>query len=355
MKKVLSVVLALAMVLALAVPAFASAQQTDTTMTDIAKAATGSSTEMKGETKVPTINIVVPKTSSIVVNPYQIKVKVDNVDVQDTVIAPTSYITNKSDIKMEVYMTVTGKPGSGVTFVTAAPTSPAAGTTTTVGNDVFLTFEAAPVADNTSEPDWGSAQGKTSVVVDRVAKKLDGQGSNPAGITLDACAASGTDLTPNYIAYHVKGSAQTAPTKAWTATMTAGVTVAFTFKPVANTVTEPDEGGDDEGGGTPPADANPAVSASITSGTPGDGANLTLTATLTDIDASKNPTYAWAVDSDADSIIDSFSDGGANTQTVNLAASNTSGKTATVKVTVNFDKDGSGDGEVTDTVTITVP
>lgn len=90
-------------------------------------------------------------------------------------------------------------------------------------------------------------------------------------------------------------------------------------------------------------------------GTPAAGGTVTLNAAIANISASKNPTYSWAVTTDANSIVDNFTDSAAAAQTVAIAAGATSGQSATLTVTVTYDDTGSGDGNVTDTVTITIP
>lgn len=314
MKKVLSVVLALAMVLALAVPAFAT---DNTSLADIGKAATGASTDMKGETKVPTIDIVVPKNASIIVNPYQISVTpTGGTATQDTVISPVYYITNKSDIKLDVGMTVTGKAGSGVSFADAAPTS------SETANAVYLKFEAAPTATQ-AEPTWASATGVQSVKVTKTAQKLEGA----TGIKMDAASTS----TPNYIAYHVSGSAATAPTKPWTTAMTAGVTVAFTFKPIANTV-----GGGGGGGASVPADVTIAMS-KTTETTKAANDTDTLTVTLSGANAGgvTIQSVTW-VSSDTNEVTVTANGSDDKQGDVTIPAGATTGNTATVTANVTL-------------------
>lgn len=214
MKKVLSLVLAMALILAVAVPAFA----TETTLTDPAKAATGASTTVTATPKVPTINVVVPKTASVVVNPYQMSVGEGAAASQDQIISATSYITNKSDIKLNVGVSVTGKAGSGVTLASATAVSEKT-------NSVFLKFGINNSADNTSPLDFSTLPAANTVVVSATKQDITG---------LELAAT--TESAPNYLAFAVTGDAATAPDKPWTAAMTVTTTVAFTFTPVANTV-----------------------------------------------------------------------------------------------------------------------
>lgn len=187
MKKIVSMFLALVMALALAAPAFASSGKVDVT----------------GAINLPTINVVLPTAASLTLNPYGLNVKLDKTDtegVTDTVISPTMFVKNLSNIGLQVKATVAGTVGKGSTakFLTAAPTA----SDTDKGAWVYVMFKIQddattaidkPAAASTPTP--GTTHG--TALVDVVA-----DGDDPAevkGYELDAIAST-TAATINQLA-----------------------------------------------------------------------------------------------------------------------------------------------------------
>ena len=101
MKKITSMFLALVMALALTIPAFASS----------------GTVKVEGSIQVPTLNVVLPTTASMVMNPYNMSVKLDPRDpasaVNDQIISPTMEVKNLSNIGVQVGIKVTGTKGRG--------------------------------------------------------------------------------------------------------------------------------------------------------------------------------------------------------------------------------------------------
>lgn len=131
MKKLTSLILALAMCLALGIPAFAA----ETTQTG------NLSTELTS--LMPTLTMTLPETATIILNPYRMKVadsaagtgidKGDRFQVMNTVFS----IESKSDSKVHVSATVTGSVSGNAAFATADVAPGAA------GHDVYLTLTHA--------------------------------------------------------------------------------------------------------------------------------------------------------------------------------------------------------------------
>jgi len=128
MKKLTSLILALAMCLALGIPAFAA----ETTQTG------NLSTELTS--LMPTLTMTLPETATIILNPYRMKVadsaagtgidKGDRFQVMNTVFS----VESKSDSKVHVSATVTGAVSGNAAFATA-DVAPGA-----TGHDVYLTL-----------------------------------------------------------------------------------------------------------------------------------------------------------------------------------------------------------------------
>lgn len=211
MKKVLSVVLALALVLTLAVPSFAA------NITDSAKAAEGITQAITGTTNVPTIAVTVPTTGTIVLNPYKLSYD-DSADQDgsgsntDQVISATQYIVNGSSVPVVVSASVKATPAGNAKLATKT----LVGDTKTLTNSAYLYFEAKTADDNTTAvTDWSGA---TQQVLGTAAKK----------IALPTMAADVDGSTPTYLAYHIAGDAVANPTTAWTTADKYDVEIVFT-------------------------------------------------------------------------------------------------------------------------------
>lgn len=242
MKKVLSVVLALALVLAIAVPTFATPNVDDQT-----KMASGIENTMTGGTKVPAIKVTVPTSGAVVLNPYSMGVKIgadgamsDNGTANitgNTVISPTYRITSQSDVEIKVNASVTGEVPSGSEAAFAAATTHGAKPTTTKSVYLVMDFVNEAPADAVSKAEpatWGVSQSKdssTGVIsytgIDRTKNITI---SKSAQVLADAGILAKTDGTKfSAVAFHVIGDAASAPTNGWKSTDTVNVKTTFTF------------------------------------------------------------------------------------------------------------------------------
>lgn len=324
MKKITSMFLALVMALALAVPAFASS----------------GTVKVDGSIQLPTINVVLPTTASMVMNPYKMSVKLDPRDpasaVQDQIVSSTMEVKNLSNIDIQVGIKVTGTIKN--TTDTAPAFSAASVATDSSAKKAYI-YVAFEIGDTGLDVADTSGNGTSTVVLDTSEQEVSDFASGSAAgnaNTLKASADLKAPSTDGVLGFKFFG--ETSAVTTWTDKDVMSATIAFTFTPLANAV----------------APTTPGVTASMT-GTPAASGSVTLNAALQNIDSSKNPSYSWAVTTDTDSIVNSFTDSAAASQTVNIAAGATSGQSATLTVTVTYDDQGSGDATVTDTVTITIP
>jgi hypothetical protein len=229
MKKLWALIMALAMALSLAVPAFA-----DNSETGNAQNVTVSSTNSAGA-----IKITVPNTSDVILNPYQMKVNAGNADTvgsyHQVYSAPVKCV-NKSTFGLKVKAQLTGSlpdPQSTAngevnraTFLAAPP----ADTDTT--NGVFLYSEFGVSTDENTEPVWASAYDASNdaqILIAASAVPSDGP-------KLVATLPAASDNVPNYLWYTFNGSATKNPTNAWDADDVVSVAVALTLVPTVNTV-----------------------------------------------------------------------------------------------------------------------
>lgn len=218
-KKLATLALAGAMTLSLAAPAFASGN-TETSLTQ--------SSAITGTTQAPTIKITVPATGSVVVNPYKMEVlptggTAGTDEVQDQIVSATQWIENASDVAIKVSAAVSATVSGNAKLATATTVSTKPVTT----NSIYLYLEAKPTDDGTTAvADWSGAVTAVAAAKGTV-KEL---GTLAKGDGTDAGSTGG------YMAYHLAGDAVEAPAVAWTANDKVDVTIAFTFAPVADTV-----------------------------------------------------------------------------------------------------------------------
>lgn len=234
-KKVVSGMMAGALALSMAVPAFA------TDITNSEGLATGASTEVTGTTTTPTIKVTVPATGGVVINPYKMSVKVDltggsnKVANTDQILSTPWYIKSESDVKLDVYATVTGKAEGNAVFASAE----LKGTETT--NSVFMYLEALPATANSSAdlefdaPNWAGTFDKTKHLV--LANNKAATMKTPIA-TIEAAEFDGDVGEAGYavksgeytgVGFHLAGSVVANPTKSWASADKVSATVAYTF------------------------------------------------------------------------------------------------------------------------------
>ena len=237
MKKITSMMLALVMVFAMMIPAFAS---------DYSDKGTQSITA-QGVTRIPTIAVIMPTigTNPLVLNPYKLAFSVSlnggtaisGGAVSSTqVIAPVYTITNGTGVPMTVDITATGTPGGNLQLATAALGDKV---DTETKNSVYCGLYAATRS-------YYASENTRSVVPTQAALKADsnfvvaiksGDATKKAALTTAAATVTYSDegtATPeatgvNYIDFTFAGDAASNPTTAWSTKDTLKIAVAFTF------------------------------------------------------------------------------------------------------------------------------
>jgi len=228
-KKLASMVLACAMILALAVPAFATVTYSDKNAQNVT---------MKGATATAKIQVSLPSggalTNSFVLNPYNVKYKLavaggteaeaTATEMAKQVVSPILAITNATNCKMQVDVAVTTTLGGNLKLL-AAPYAEDAYKTDTKNNAflyVNLATSATALTDSTA--DINTYAESTSIVLKSgEVKKVN---------YLQTAAASSD--APNYIFIQFGGQMAQAATTPWTEKDTATVAFAFTFTPNPN-------------------------------------------------------------------------------------------------------------------------
>ena len=215
MKKITSMFLALVMALALTIPAFASS----------------GTVKVEGSIQVPTLNVVLPTTASMVMNPYNMSVKLDPRDpasaVNDQIISPTMEVKNLSKIGVQVGIKVTGTKGRGdVEFATGSAAS-----SSTKEAYVYVAFEIGNTGLDVADT---NGSGTSTVVLSDTEQDVTDFLSTAAASNANTLAASADGKAPaadGVLGFKFFGD--TAPVTTWTDKDTLAATIAFTFTPVA--------------------------------------------------------------------------------------------------------------------------
>lgn len=218
-KKILSAVMAGAMVLSIGATAFAS---TTTPGTTTLEAADPYELTVEGTTDVPTLKIIVPESAGVIANPYRLSVDAQSIGGGATengqVISPVQYIKNQSEVDVEVTAKAYGYVGGEAFFGTSANNDA----------DKFanITFEMGS-CDGTAAPTTYS----NSVVLDASEEgKAVGDAAIKMGQSTDGTAVA----SDGAIGFHFTGTLNDATSTPWTENDTFGATIVFEFKSTAN-------------------------------------------------------------------------------------------------------------------------
>lgn len=134
-KKIMSAVMAGAMVLSLGATAFASSTPGTITL----ETADPYEFSVESQTQVPAMKIVVPEAVGVIANPYKLTVDATSIGgtatESDVIISPVQYIKNLSLVDVDVKATVAGYVSDEVVFATADPD------TTVKAKQAHVTFE----------------------------------------------------------------------------------------------------------------------------------------------------------------------------------------------------------------------
>jgi hypothetical protein len=230
-KKITSLLLAMVMIFALAIPAFAD----DPTYSDKGT----QSITAQGVTRTPTIQVAMPTMGAnpFVLNPYKLSfaVKLNGSDTETAadavaakqIVAPVYTITNGTGAYLTVDITATGTVGGNLQLATAALGEKAA---TETKNSVFCGLYAVARTGATA-----TTEAALAVDANLITAIKAGDATKKAALTLSPAtvtyAEDGTPTvtTANYIDFTFSGDAAQNPTTGWSSKDTLKVALAFTF------------------------------------------------------------------------------------------------------------------------------
>lgn len=238
MKKVLSLVLALTLVLALGIPAFAGG---DTTLSDASGFASGAATNIAGTTEGLTLKVTVPSSGAVTVNPYNLSVTPSGgTATTDTIISATQRIKSETKAPLSVSVTLEGTPAGDAKFAAEpqrATNPPVADKTIFLGFEIFP--EGAAATAPTTDPSWKAVLTRKD---DGTTDLQIGEGAAVAAVSAtavtydDVCTLEACDATKvvSTAAYHLIGDTGLNPDAPWTASDKVDVKITFTFGVLGN-------------------------------------------------------------------------------------------------------------------------
>jgi len=211
----------------MAVPAFAEGGQTF---------------DLDASIVAPTIDVEVGSSDGkIVINPYQLKVDVENAaedssaTTTDSILSKPVFFTNNSTCDVDVSVSVLGVGGDakngGVTFATAPFLG---GTKAVTTKQVFLYMRSGLSADGSAEPTTWKESGTTKAYDAKTLGDVAISTKASAAKSVFVLAKTGTsvsDTVSPYGAIIVNGEANGASTVAWTSSDNVKVTFTYTLRP----------------------------------------------------------------------------------------------------------------------------
>lgn len=183
------------------------------------------STIINATCRLPVIRVFIPSSGTVYLNPYKLSVSINGQSEDRQIVSSRGRVYSKSDIPLDMDVTVTGAVKSGSTMTLASSPTGEADTT----KSAFVFFEIHQVDDPDFDlVDWDTEYdaAKHIVVTDGVPITKKSIMTLPA-MTMDKEVAPG-----GYALFRLSGDAVRQPTDAWTSNDGLTVTVAFTFTPI---------------------------------------------------------------------------------------------------------------------------
>lgn len=280
-KKLASLLIACVMAFSMALPAFAgnnddpfasgsssgATQDDSSTQTD-SSATTGAasnqpsdlarSLKFTGTTNVPTINVDMATDAAIILNPYGLKVKVNNEDKTDPVLTETVIISNKSNCPIDVSGSFTPSVAGDAKLVATAKAADSGTQAKPADKNVFLAVVMGNVASADAKVDFAASvtgtyrekMNKATAIASYGTFATGGQkgmyllktadtavnfgDSSDSNTTKKPYTLGAGDETPTCLGMRVFGLCEQWVSNAWTTADTVSVAMAMTIVPTSN-------------------------------------------------------------------------------------------------------------------------
>lgn len=228
MKKFLSLILALSLVMALCMTAFAATTGEEEGGDEETGPLSGGTVTAGSEVNVPVIDITLPNQEDIILNPYALTTMGEDTIDADQIQQDAMFLQNNSEVAVKVNLAVTGVlPTTNtdkVAFATAT-TVPATGKVAATTKSIFMYVDVQEVASTTGTEtikDYDAkANAATQILVAAKETKKD-------VAVLDGTAATNGKV---YARIQVGGDMVSAPAVAWTANDAVSVKFVFDCTP----------------------------------------------------------------------------------------------------------------------------
>lgn len=183
------------------------------------------STIIDATCRLPVIRVIAPSTGNVYLNPYQMSVSINGQSEDRQIVSSRGRIYSRSDIPLDMDITVTGAIKSGSTMTLAS--SPTGGFGST--KSAFIFFEIHQVND----PDYDLVDWDTEYDAAKHIVVTDGVPITKRSIiTFPAMTVDREVGSNGYALFRLSGDAVRQPTDAWTSNDGLIVTVAYTFTPI---------------------------------------------------------------------------------------------------------------------------
>lgn len=217
-KKVLSALMAGAMVLSLGMTAFASATPppVDLETTDPYELV------IEGETAVPTVKIVVPEFGGVIANPYKLTVDATKLGgtatESDQIVSPVQYVKNLTKADINVKATVYAYTDGEAFFGSAKKDD--------MDKWINASFEMG-LCDGSTAP--------ASYAEKIAALEIKEEGQTTGALKMVQSADGSAVATNGAVGFHFTGTMNGTPAAPWTEGDIFGASIVFEFEPAANT------------------------------------------------------------------------------------------------------------------------
>lgn len=181
-------------------------------------------TVIEGIARLPVINVVVPASVDVMINPLKMPVAIGNADSDEQILCSPAYIVSCSDIPLKVDVKATGTVNSGSDLTLASSPTNGSGTS----KRAFLYFEM----QQTSIDDWEYVRWDPAYDASKHINVTTTAHTKREMVTLPTLTQDGELPENAYAWFRLSGDAAKDPDNPWTTDDGISVTVAFTFKPV---------------------------------------------------------------------------------------------------------------------------
>lgn len=175
--------------------------------------------------KLPTIQVTVPTSASVYINPLRLPVSIGDEDGHQQIISTPAAIANRSDVPLSVNVAVRGtvKSGSDMTLVSA----PTGGTGTDKSAFVYFEIKQAN-SEYPEDVQWDNSYDAANHMLIMNGEPITRQEI----MTLPAKTLDGEVSEGGYAQFRLTGDAVQNPTIPWNSRDGINVVVAFTFTPL---------------------------------------------------------------------------------------------------------------------------